>query len=335
MNLILGTEGFLADEFGNIYNKDLVKRNQYINADGYKTCSVKVSNLWKTFTVQKLMGVAFYNTSLDSDILINHIDGNKLNNYYKNLEISNVSLNNIHAAILNGTMNKPKILIQKNDCEKLISNFHEAANYFNTDINTIWECIKNNLEINGYKISHYKSGQNIPKSLKKKTFKKISKKRKVFIVAINTKEIMQFNSLKEAAEYFGVKSNHVHICITTDKIKIFNKKYIITDSKAVLNKILNVNINLDIINHGGRPVLTFNKDTKEIIIYKNAKEFILKNRLSKKSVYRILKQNVLENLNKFIFCFISDKNIENFKQVLNNLSIDCPESIDLNMKIKR
>ena len=54
LKTIPGTKDFLADEFGNIYSPDGLKRNTYTNGDGYVTASVKTEDdVWITFGVHR------------------------------------------------------------------------------------------------------------------------------------------------------------------------------------------------------------------------------------------------------------------------------------------
>lgn len=332
--LIKGSDGFSINKIGVVIDSDKQIKNTYTNKDGYKTVSIRVNNIWKTYTVQKLMGVAFFGLPINSiKFIMNHIDGNKLNNYYKNLEISTVLLNNIHAAVLNGTDENPKILVKKQNEVRLISNLQKASIEFGVSILEIWNCIKNRKLINGFELTHYAFGQKIPKQLHKRTFRKTGLKRSLKFIDTKTKEIKIFTSIKEAAEYFNVKSNHVHICITKNKIKLFMKRYIIINSNADETQYLDYTPGIN--THGGCSIITVDLMNKTITIYPTAKNFIIDNELSKKAVYRILKQNKFEELGGFIFSYLTTENCNKLKEILQHISFNCPEINEINCKVER
>ena len=73
-----------------------VALSPYIDKDGYACVSLRVGDKSKAFKVHRLVAVTFLETS-DLSLQVNHIDGNKLNNHFTNLEwISNLD-NQRHA----------------------------------------------------------------------------------------------------------------------------------------------------------------------------------------------------------------------------------------------
>ena len=88
---------YTIDEDGNIYS---LRRKAYIkpiitNA-GYKQAHLYDGVNIKTFSVHRLVATAFV-LNTHSKPIVNHIDGNKLNNNYKNLEWCTCMYNNRHA----------------------------------------------------------------------------------------------------------------------------------------------------------------------------------------------------------------------------------------------
>lgn len=88
---------YTIDEDGNIYS---LRRKAYIkpiitNA-GYKQAHLYDGENVKTFSVHRLVATAFV-LNTHSKPIVNHMDGNKLNNNYKNLEWCTRSENDLHA----------------------------------------------------------------------------------------------------------------------------------------------------------------------------------------------------------------------------------------------
>jgi predicted XRE-type DNA-binding protein len=67
-----------------------------INKDGYLQISLSKNGIFKNYYVARLVA-AYFVINLDIKPLINHIDGNKKNNYFNNLEWVTVRENNLHA----------------------------------------------------------------------------------------------------------------------------------------------------------------------------------------------------------------------------------------------
>lgn len=83
-----GLEGYSVNEIGEVFARDGVSKiSQNKNSRGYMKVSLYVTGVGKrTFGVHRLVALAFVPiddpTGLDAD----HIDGDKLNNHYKNLQ---------------------------------------------------------------------------------------------------------------------------------------------------------------------------------------------------------------------------------------------------------
>ena len=93
-----GFEGiYIINYLGTIIN---VKRNIIMKFDydkaGYKKIRLSKDGKRQNFRIHRLVAIAFVPNPLNKPC-INHIDGNKKNNYYKNLEWCTYSENSIHA----------------------------------------------------------------------------------------------------------------------------------------------------------------------------------------------------------------------------------------------
>jgi hypothetical protein len=69
------------------YRKGLIKKT-YTNKKGYLTLSLSKNGISKTFTIHQLVAIVFLNHIPDGmNIIVDHIDNNKLNNCVDNLQL--------------------------------------------------------------------------------------------------------------------------------------------------------------------------------------------------------------------------------------------------------
>lgn len=88
---------YKISNLGNIYNKKL-KRNMktFISQNGYITTNIKIKNHQYHLKNHKIVAQMFINNP-NNYPCVNHIDGNKLNNKFDNLEWCTYSENMKHA----------------------------------------------------------------------------------------------------------------------------------------------------------------------------------------------------------------------------------------------
>ena len=94
---IPGYEDYECDTFGNVYSLKFGKRRKLKpgnNVYGYLTVVLTEKKEKKTFYVHRLVMLTFNRVS---DLQVNHIDGNKTNNNFLNLEYCTGSENIRHA----------------------------------------------------------------------------------------------------------------------------------------------------------------------------------------------------------------------------------------------
>ena len=86
-----------VSDFGRIYDR-ILERNLYQTPDraGYLRVKLRVEDERKTVSVHRLVAKVFFDFDI-SNLEINHIDGDKTNNYLGNLEVCDRSTNMIHA----------------------------------------------------------------------------------------------------------------------------------------------------------------------------------------------------------------------------------------------
>lgn len=162
---ILSLDRYRIDKNGRQYNKVGKLLKWEIDKDGYASKKFVVNNNKKQLKISRLVASLFvkkYNPNLDVD----HIDFNKLNNYYKNLRSKSKSENTLHSAI-NGRLKsnashfKNKKWRQKNTTIKYdkfgnfleeYSSLDEAAKSVNGRKGLIWRVInKRGKTAYGYK----------------------------------------------------------------------------------------------------------------------------------------------------------------------------------------
>lgn len=76
-----------VDKYGNVYGKDGNELVQSFNSNGYKQVSLKEQNKrrWKKCFPHRLVAYGFVNGRTEQRNEVDHIDGNKLNNFSDNL----------------------------------------------------------------------------------------------------------------------------------------------------------------------------------------------------------------------------------------------------------
>lgn len=330
---IPGTLGFKASINGDILDSLNRVRNQYTNGDGYKTVSViKANGKEQTFGVHRLVALAFipYNGNL-LELTVNHIDGNIKNNKVKNLEWLSVAKNNLHAILLRGSKIRPVILAKDpNGKYEFISNLSTAAKKFNCDIDLVWESIRDNRELNGWKLVHHnrkKTTPNLPKELYKNNFPggRVKGKlilRPIDILDLETQVYESFDSLHSAGIKFNVSTSDIYQRISTDtKKRLFKKRYLIVDKGKEFPNLSQEEYE-ELLSPGGKEVIAYNVKENKYYIYNSASQFIKEHKLSKKAVTVDLKKNRLRKLNDWWYTYNTPDKIERL-----NVAIKCPGSI--------
>lgn len=121
-----------------------------IDTKGYYKVNLRKNNKFQTFRIHKLVAEHFLKKEMGKDI-VNHKDGNKLNNCVNNLEFVTISENTIHAIRIlkkdftNGGKHskKPIISIQKNNVYRFFESVGNASKFFDLSRRTICRRINN------------------------------------------------------------------------------------------------------------------------------------------------------------------------------------------------
>jgi hypothetical protein len=80
---------YLINEFGQVYSKykNKLLKNNISPSRGYARVNLKINNISKTREIHRLVVLAFID-NLSECFIVDHIDGNKLNNNLTNLRIT-------------------------------------------------------------------------------------------------------------------------------------------------------------------------------------------------------------------------------------------------------
>lgn len=103
---VIGFEGYYqVSNLGNIKGRRKGNLKTFINQFGYKTITLQKCDegFKKTFLLHRLIAEAFIGGSSD-EMVVNHIDGDKLNNNSSNLEWCTYKENTAHAINVIGVM---------------------------------------------------------------------------------------------------------------------------------------------------------------------------------------------------------------------------------------
>lgn len=120
---------YLISNYGRIMNirtKRLLKPYAD-NCGGYLCVSLWKNNRGTTKRVHQLVYAIFYKDDNLKGYVINHIDGNKKNNYYLNLEKITYKENNLHAVYQIGTNKSAKPILQLDDNRNIIKEYPSIA----------------------------------------------------------------------------------------------------------------------------------------------------------------------------------------------------------------
>lgn len=155
---------YQISNLGNVRSKDRVvlyidKRKRIfpgqtmklnIDTKGYYKVNLRKNNKFKSLRIHKLVAEHFLKKEIGKNI-VNHKDGNKLNNCVDNLEFVTISENTIHAIrvlkkdFTNGGKHskKPIISIQKNNIYRFFDSVGSASKFFDLSRRTIGRRMNN------------------------------------------------------------------------------------------------------------------------------------------------------------------------------------------------
>ena len=121
---VVGYEGYFSiSSCGKVYSKRTKKELSLgMSKTGYKTLSTRIGGrkgVCKCFKIHRLVADAFVPKTTEERVFVNHIDGDKLNNDYRNLEWCTISENNSHARMMG--LSSSKHLLDLNRSNRKLS----------------------------------------------------------------------------------------------------------------------------------------------------------------------------------------------------------------------
>lgn len=139
---------YAVSNLGNIKNMHTNHiLSKHLNTTGYERVQLMINGKQKKFFVHRLVAEYFVDGMADG-LVVNHIDGNKLNNNASNLEWCTRSENDLHAFRLGlrtvQKTSKPKHRVICTDVDTKstleFASVFECADYFNSSAQYIREC---------------------------------------------------------------------------------------------------------------------------------------------------------------------------------------------------
>lgn len=151
IKVLVESKKYIITPDGHIYKRKSGKEvGKIISTNGYKLYSMHTDEGRKNLLVHRIIWYLYGDSPLSDTLVINHKDGNKLNNNIKNLEQITASENLLHryhvlkipAVVRNRKLDKEKVAeIRALQKEGWI--YKDLAKKYNVSIATI-ECVVNN-----------------------------------------------------------------------------------------------------------------------------------------------------------------------------------------------
>lgn len=147
---------YIVDSDGYIISKrDSTPLKPSINHSGYKICTIMVNGKRKSLSVARAVAIAFVD-GYAKGLQVNHIDGDKTNNKFDNLEWTTPKQNMIHSASVLGNgfgakNHNAKAIIAKDKEGRIhgeYASIADAARIYSKDtnyqytLNSIWRVLK-------------------------------------------------------------------------------------------------------------------------------------------------------------------------------------------------
>lgn len=172
--------------------------------NGYRMVHLRY-RINKNCSVHRLVMKAFKPCEDMDELQINHIDGNKLNNYIENLEWSTALENMRHSYINNLQQKKMRPCYQYDLDGNFIREFlnpHEAAKILDLDYTNIWRCVTEQQQ-------HYFKYQFKEYKKNKISAWNHSNKNSIYVYTDDGDFVNFYPSQKEAAKAFGVAESSI------------------------------------------------------------------------------------------------------------------------------
>lgn len=178
--------------------------NGYIANNGYRMVHLRY-RMDKMCSVHRLVMKAFCPCDNMDDLQINHIDGNKDNNYIENLEWS-TALENMRHSFRNNLQRYNMIPTYQYDLDGNFiaeyKNCNEAAKALGIDQTNVWRCAtEQQSHYLNYQFKNYKKDKIDPWCNPRYN--------QIYVYSDNGEFIKMYRSQKDCAEAFGVASSSI------------------------------------------------------------------------------------------------------------------------------
>jgi hypothetical protein len=258
---------------------------------GYLSVNIYMDNNLdcNTFFVHRLVAELFISNN-DNKKIVNHKDGNKLNNISSNLEWCTSSENSIHAINtgLNKNVKKVKVINNITKEETIFMSYTDASKKLNIPQNTLLYNIKRNKIYKN--LTFILCDSKTQEELESKSY--ISNKkiitRKIKVINIETKEETIYNSQRDIKKYLNIATKTIKKYLKSKK-PYNNMIFILCDSDIIENKNhIPKNIDKKIIS---TRIKVTNIETKEETIYETQKDVKLDLHIADKTISKYIKSN--------------------------------------------
>lgn len=150
------SQDYIISNYGNLKNIKTNKNlNSGINTEGYKRANLRINGVNKACNIHRMLMLTFKPEEYFDGAVVNHKDGNKLNNSLDNLEWCTIQENNIHA-YKNGLINYEKLsnskIGEKNHRSKLKENdileirrLYSTGQYIHKDLANMYNVSRNQI----------------------------------------------------------------------------------------------------------------------------------------------------------------------------------------------
>ena len=304
---IPGTAGFTVDTLGVVKDNEGIIRPQYVNGSGYKTVAIKTpSGKWVTVGVHRCIALAWLPNNRPDRNDVNHTDGDRINNRLSNLDWCTPYENEVHKAVLTGTYSNPKVIIRNTDngSETYFANLYEAAGFLQISLNEAWDLMKES-EPRGDKLLVPRLGMGVLYSrIREEIGIRSRDQTPIDMYDVRTMEKTIFANPREAAKFFGVRTNRVIQGLSTnEKFRLFQRHYIVIKGGIDPPEFDEEDVKRS-QRMLGKPVSAQKDGESQSRVFQSARDFIEFTGLGRKTVTTMLKEGKVRVVDGWTFKYV-------------------------------
>lgn len=140
---------YYISRYGEVYNKKTKALLHHVSrSDGYCSVSICVNGKPRHKLIHCLVAAAWLGYNEETDLVVNHIDGDKKNNSLDNLEIIDKKQNSMHSCYVLGNCAKKVVRYKDGEKDVVYPSLTVCARENNVKISTISLAIKNHSKSN-------------------------------------------------------------------------------------------------------------------------------------------------------------------------------------------